>query len=521
MNPIKRAVIYTRVSKDYSGEGKSNQRQEDDCRALARLRQWEVIDAVPDISISAYSGKYRPGWNRVMEMMRNGEVDIVLAWHMDRVTRTVRELTDIIALSRETGVGIATVNGDIDLSNDTGKMVATILGAVAEQEVERKGARQKAANAQRRAEGKRWASGWRPFGYELDGTVVKQEAALIEQAATDVLTGTPIREIARRWRESGISTPRSDKGAEGWTHHGVKSILLNPRNAGLNTYKGEIIGQGDWIPILSETTHVQLVARLTDPARNSRGSVGRPAANLLSGIAICDRCEEPVTGGTVGRTQLIDGKRVSTGERAPVYKCPNNHLSANREDIDGLIVAAFAMAVKFNIQTARLMPIGADGADSDALVSEAERLNTSLTDLAASFAQGRITLEQMEITTGALQQQLRAVQTEIAKVATGGPNAAEIINSNVHRWLELDTPSRRRILLRLARIRIYPKGRGKRNVPPKHQVTMDLVIQDWVGDERVIPALNERPKDLEAANVVPQKRNRARPINTTVQEPVQ
>ncbi len=62
-------------------------------------------------------------------------------------------------LSRETGVSIVTTDGDLDLSTEAGKAVATILGAVAEIEVERKGARQKRANQQRRAEGKRWSSG--------------------------------------------------------------------------------------------------------------------------------------------------------------------------------------------------------------------------------------------------------------------------------------------------------------------------------------------------------------------------
>jgi site-specific DNA recombinase len=157
-----RALIYTRISRDDSGEGAANERQEADCRTLAGLRGWSVVGVEADISVSAYSGKRRPGWERVLAKVRAREVDVVLAWHMDRITRTVRELVVIADLCRETGVAIATVQGgEIDLSNDTGRMVATIIGAVAEAEVERKGARQKAANAQRRAQGKHRPSGWR------------------------------------------------------------------------------------------------------------------------------------------------------------------------------------------------------------------------------------------------------------------------------------------------------------------------------------------------------------------------
>ncbi|MCW2849306.1 MAG: hypothetical protein JWR90_3280, partial [Marmoricola sp.] len=75
MSTPKRAVIYTRISRDDSGEGRSTERQEEDCRMLARLRGWDVVDVQEDMSISAYSGKKRPGWERVMEMMRSGEVD--------------------------------------------------------------------------------------------------------------------------------------------------------------------------------------------------------------------------------------------------------------------------------------------------------------------------------------------------------------------------------------------------------------------------------------------------------------
>ncbi len=58
----KRCVIYTRVSRDDTGEGRSNERQEEVCRKLADLRGWEVVSVEADISVSAYSGTHRPAW---------------------------------------------------------------------------------------------------------------------------------------------------------------------------------------------------------------------------------------------------------------------------------------------------------------------------------------------------------------------------------------------------------------------------------------------------------------------------
>jgi site-specific DNA recombinase len=401
------------------------------------------------------------------------------------------------------------VLGDIDLSGDMGRMLARILAAVAQGEVERKGARQKLANQQSRAAGNRWKSGWRPFGYELDGTIIPEEAALIEDAAEAVLTGTPLREIARRWKEAGVSTPRSDRGADGWTHHGVRAILLNPRNAAFQTYKGEITGAGNWEPIISEDTHLRLVAMLTDPSRSTRDTSGRPVANLLSGIAVCATCGEKVTAGTVGKTRVVDGKRQSIGREA-VYKCPNNHLSVNREDADKIVIHAFAMAVMFDVRTTQLMPINRKGADGRALAEEADRLKEEMKALALSYADGRLSLDQLEIATSSVREKLETVEAQILDGESGDATVREMVNANVSRWKDLDTDTRRAMLKRLARIRLFPKGRGKKNVPIKYQVEMDLVTHWKDGTERLLPALRERPKDMPAVNTTPQARQRAR-----------
>ncbi|MCW2580013.1 MAG: hypothetical protein JWR82_1614, partial [Blastococcus sp.] len=282
MPDTKRVLIYTRISKDDTGEGQSNDRQQTKCEDLARLRDWDIVGVESDISVSAYTGKERPAWNRVVQAMKDGTVDVVIAWHLDRITRTVKELTEIIELSRATGVPIATASGEFDLSNNTGKMLATIISAVSEHEVEHKGARQRLANRQRAAEGKPWTSGWRAFGYELDGTLVPTEAHLIREASEKVLQGASLRSIVRDWQALGVSTPRSAKGVDGWTHNGVRKILLNPRNAGHATYQGKVIGKGAWEPIISPETHALLVAKLQDPSRLTRAeSRGRKPSNLL------------------------------------------------------------------------------------------------------------------------------------------------------------------------------------------------------------------------------------------------
>lgn len=343
-----RSVIYTRASLDQTGEGKSNGRQRDECLRLVEYKRWEVVEvdgaqSVDDVSISAYGGKERPGWERVLRLIEAGEVDVVVAWHLDRLTRNMADLERLILLCEEHNVLVATATGDIDLTNDTGRMVARILAAVARQEVERKAARQKLAHVQRRSEGKPWL-GVKILGYNRDGSVNEAEAEAMRQAADDIINDrVGMAELGRRWTSQGFTSPYQRKDADGarkpWTRRGIAALLTNPRIAGYVTSvekpsnKITVLGKGNWEPILDETTFTLLGAKLADPGRRTgTATTGRLPANLLTGIMRCGTC-----GGTVKA-----GKVSATG---PAYICFNSHVSIGRELADEFVRSVFAATV--------------------------------------------------------------------------------------------------------------------------------------------------------------------------------
>lgn len=119
--------------------------------------------AVIDDTLSATAGRLadRPGWRRVVEMIEADEADLIVAWHLDRVTRSLKDLEFLIDLALERNIGLATATGDIDLTTDVGRMVARILAAVASAETERKAERQILANDARVAAGRLSGSGGR------------------------------------------------------------------------------------------------------------------------------------------------------------------------------------------------------------------------------------------------------------------------------------------------------------------------------------------------------------------------
>ncbi len=96
----RRAVTYVRISRDKRrgslDEGLGVADQEQQCRELAERLGYLVAAVFCDNDISAYSGKPRPQYLRMLELLRSGGADVVLCWHTDRLHRSNAELEDYI-----------------------------------------------------------------------------------------------------------------------------------------------------------------------------------------------------------------------------------------------------------------------------------------------------------------------------------------------------------------------------------------------------------------------------------------
>src|SRR5215469_6167494 len=142
-----RAAIYVRQSRDYDGTGLAVERQRTDCEKLCADRGWTIVQVITDNDVSATKGR-RAGWAEVLKLAEDRAVDVIVGWHVDRLTRKLTELEHLIAVSERTGVRVATVSGDLDLASDAGRLVGRILASVARCVVELKSARQRRAAEQ-------------------------------------------------------------------------------------------------------------------------------------------------------------------------------------------------------------------------------------------------------------------------------------------------------------------------------------------------------------------------------------
>ena len=151
----KRAAIYCRISEDRAGAGLGVERQREDCEALATRLGVDVIATYADNDVSAYSGKPRSGYLALLDAIRDGDVDLVLAWHEDRLHRSPRELEDYIDACQPRSVATSFVQaGDLDLLTASGRMTARIRGSVSRMESEHKSERVKRAQLQAAQAGK-------------------------------------------------------------------------------------------------------------------------------------------------------------------------------------------------------------------------------------------------------------------------------------------------------------------------------------------------------------------------------
>ncbi|MGH3096475.1 MAG: recombinase family protein, partial [Streptosporangiales bacterium] len=132
-----RAAVYLRISQDRTGDELGVTRQRDDAQQLVSQRGWTLIHEYPDNDVSAAGKKPRPQFDAMLASVERGEIDAIVAWSLDRLTRNRRDQLRLIETCEPHRVTIALCRGsDMDLSTPAGRMSADILASVARNEIE-------------------------------------------------------------------------------------------------------------------------------------------------------------------------------------------------------------------------------------------------------------------------------------------------------------------------------------------------------------------------------------------------
>jgi site-specific DNA recombinase len=205
---MKKAIGYVRVStEEQAEEGVSLRGQVEKIRQYAALHDLDLVEVVEDAGKSAKDLR-RPGMERMLEKVRKGEVDAVIVAKLDRATRSVRDLQDLLEVFKKKGVEFASVAERLDTSSASGRFFVGMLGLVAQWERETISERTRDGLAKIRSEGRR-VSGQAPRGFRFRGdrvVVDPAEKRLAGEAAALRKTGLSIRKIAETLNGMGRKT---------------------------------------------------------------------------------------------------------------------------------------------------------------------------------------------------------------------------------------------------------------------------------------------------------------------------
>jgi DNA invertase Pin-like site-specific DNA recombinase len=147
-----RVVIYARVSTKNHGQDISMQTRE--LEPFAAARGWDMVDTYLDLGICGAKDK-RPQLDRLMADAHRRKFDVVIVWRFDRFARSVSHLLRALETFNSLGIAFVSLSESIDTSTPAGKMVFTVLGAVAELERSLIVERVKAGLRNARSKGKR------------------------------------------------------------------------------------------------------------------------------------------------------------------------------------------------------------------------------------------------------------------------------------------------------------------------------------------------------------------------------
>src|SRR3954451_10672962 len=400
-----RAGIYARISSDREGDQLGVTRQIEDCRREAERRGFVVDDVYVDDDISAWSGKQRPEFERMVDDLRSRRIGAVLVWHLDRLTRHPRELEAFMDLCEELHVELGCVTGDVDLGSHIGRLTARMLGGLARYESDHKSERIRRKHEEIAAHGRVSGGGSRPYGYESDKVTVRAaEAAIIRECARRLLAGEPVITIARDLNERGVTS--ASGGA--WPPQSLRRMLASPLISGQRIHHGEIVAKAVWPAIISAKDGAKIRALLANPERRTNKAARR---YLLGGLLVCSHCGERL----VARPRS-GGQRRYACARGPGFSgCGKTYINA--DDVELFVTEAVLHRLDSRELQRSQERRQRSAPEAKRWLDEIETTQAQQVELATAYGNREISMDELRAARAPIEQRLTLARKQLAKVS--------------------------------------------------------------------------------------------------------
>lgn len=131
------AGIYIRVStEDQAREGFSLGEQEEKLKDLCKYKEYEVFKVYCDAGISAKDMEHRPKFQEMLEDIKKGKINYIVAYKLDRVTRSVRDLEELIGMLEKYNCYLVCDRDDVNTSTANGRFFVRMLTVLSQLEIE-------------------------------------------------------------------------------------------------------------------------------------------------------------------------------------------------------------------------------------------------------------------------------------------------------------------------------------------------------------------------------------------------
>ena len=329
----KKCYIYTRVSTAVQVEGYSLEAQKGELHRYAGYNDLEVVGEYCDAGISGGSIRGRHDFQRMMDDVidEKDSVSYVLVFKLSRFGRNAADVLKSVQLLQDYEVDLVSVNDGIDSSTSGGKLMLSILSAVAEMEKENITAQFRAGQLHKFKKGG-WAGGAVPYGYRNEKGklyIVKEEAEIVKKIFEMYAEeGVGIATVARWLNDKGYRTRRDMP----FRRDTVVSIVSNPIYCGDMYYnrrtniknakpKEVIYAKGIHEPIISEELFYWVKDKYDDKSKVKDRVEDEDRISILSGLLKCPLCGAGMIAHSKRNRSPITGEWVKTSYG---YCCPNH-----------------------------------------------------------------------------------------------------------------------------------------------------------------------------------------------------
>ena len=351
-NDKKIVAIYTRVStSDQVNEGHSLGEQERRLRSLCDTYDYEVYKVYTDAGISGKSADNRPAYQQMLKDMRNNKFNLIMAYKMDRISRSISDFEVFFNEIKKYNCGIELLCEKINTNDAAGMMFARLLGVFAQ--FERELIKERTLVGVESAVKKGHFGGKPPLGYRHkiaeDGKtklkeweIYEEEANIVKEIFDLCSSGKTYQQISNILREKYskiVAYVRTDKETgkkkeyyRQWTDASISVILNNKCYMGTYEHRKRVKDKDteELVGVVPSIISEELFNDCQDMICRNGRNYYRSKKYLFMQILKCPRC---------GRILACNGTKKSNGTEYLYYKCKDCGVYLNEELIEQALLS--------------------------------------------------------------------------------------------------------------------------------------------------------------------------------------